>query len=163
MLKPIDLTVLAYLRSVHREFPWTQAQIAGGLGVSQSSVHRALHQLEASALLGRDDRPFRDLVVYAVRHVYPVAVGASARGVATGWAHPSIAAHIHVAEALVWPSDAGDAHGPSVEPLHPCVPAAARRSVRFYEVMALIDVFRLGRARERALATRRLDEILEIA
>jgi hypothetical protein len=162
MLKPIDLTVLAYLRSVHRDAPWTQVQIASGLGISQSSVHRALHQLEASALLGQDDRPFRDVVVYAVRHVYPTVIGASARGIPTAWAHPSIAEHIHASGGPVWPTDEGDAQGPSVEPLHPCVPAAARGRPAFHELMALVDVLRVGRVRERVLATRRLDEVLEI-
>ena len=163
MLKPIDLTVLAYLRTELRESSYTQVEVAAGLGISQSSVHRALQQLEHSLLLSSDDRPFRDVLVYAVQRVYPASIGAPSRGVATAWAHPSITEHIHAADTLVWPTDEGDALGPSLEPLHPCVPAAARNFERFYEAMALIDVLRVGRVRERALAIRRLDEILEVS
>lgn len=163
MLKPIDLTVLAYVRSECRESSWTQVQVASGLGIAQSSVHRALQQLDASALMTNDVRPFRDLVVHAVRHVYPPVLGAPVRGIPTAWAHPSIAQDIHAAQALVWPSDQGRSYGPSLEPLHRCVPVAALGRPAFHELMALIDVFRVGRVRERALATRRLDELLELA
>lgn len=162
MLKPIDLTVLAYLRSVHRDGAWTQVEVASALGIAQSSVHRALQQLEASELLTEDMRPFRNLIVHAVRYVYPPVLGAPARGIPTAWAHPSIAKDIHVAEGLVWPTDQGTSYGPSLEPLHLSVPGAALQRPSFYELMALIDVFRAGRVRERALATRRLDGLLEI-
>lgn len=161
MLRPIDLTVLAFLRSEYSDSSWTQMDVAVGLGIAQSSVHRALRQLEHSALL-QDVRPFRELLVHAVRHVYPPELGAPARGVLTAHAHPSIAAEIQAGSALVWPLDAGEDFGPSIEPLHACVPGAALRHPRFYELMAIVDVLRVGRVRERQVATRRLDELLEL-
>lgn len=163
MLKPLDLTVLAYLRTELRGSSWTQAQVAAGLGISQSSVHRALQQLDASALLGEDDRPLRDLLVVAVRHVYPPVLGAPTRGLVTGWSHPSIAEHIHAPTALVWPTDDGETHGLSLAPLHPSVPGTSRRSPPFHEFMALLDVFRVGKVRERTHALQCVNTLLEIA
>lgn len=46
-------------------------------------------------------------------------------------------------------------------PLHPTVPRVALLDESFHELMALIDVFRVGRARERQLAERRLTTLLD--
>ena len=163
MLKPIDLTVLAFIRSELRDAQWTQVQVASGLGVSQSSVHRALQQLDASGLLGRHDRAFRGVLVHAVRHIYPPVLGAPMQGVAAAAAHPTLATYLRGADPLVWPLAGGEAHATSLEPLHPCVPAAALRNGRFYELMSLIDVLRVGRLQERTVATWRLDAMLGLS
>lgn len=163
MLRPLDLTVLLFLRSALRDRPWTQTDVAVGLGIAQSSVHRALQQLEASRLRGAHDGPLRDLLVHAVSHVYPPVVGAPSRGVPTSHAHPSLARDLRASEGMVWPHDGGDAVGVALEPLHACVPSAALRAPAFHELMALVDALRVGRARERALATERLDIVLEVA
>ena len=163
MLKPIDLTVLAFLRTELRDTTWTQMQVASGLQISQSAVHRALQQLKVSGLMGRHDRSFRDLLVHAVRHVYPPVLGAPTRGVPTAGGHPALTGYLPHTEALIWPRSAGDEHGTALAPLHPCVPAAAHHHPRFYELMALIDVLRVGRVRERATATWRLDAMLGLS
>jgi hypothetical protein len=49
----------------------------------------------------------------------------------------------------VWPDASGEKLGYGVEPLHPSAPTAVRRDARLYEVLALIDALREGRARER--------------
>jgi len=53
---------------------------------------------------------------------------------------------------LVWPTEDAHRFGPSLEPIHPAVPAAALRDPAFYEVMVLLDALRVGRARERKVA-----------
>ena len=163
MLKPIDLTVLAFLRTELRDVAWTQVQVASGLQIAQSAVHRALQQLDLSGLKGRPDRPLRDLLVHAVRHVYPPVLGAPTGGLPTASGHPALTGYLPATEAFIWPLDTGEGHGTALQPLHPCVPAAARSHPRFYELMALIDVLRVGRVRERATATWRLDAILELS
>jgi hypothetical protein len=163
MLKPVDLTVLAFLASADLGPRWTQAQVAAGLGISQSNVHRALSQLDRSGLLveGGPRRPaLQELIVHAVRYVYPAELGAPARGIATAHAGPTLAPKVRSDQPYVWPFDGGTDFGPSVEPLHPCVPAAAVRCAPFHELMALVDVMRVGRARERELALARLDALL---
>lgn len=52
----------------------------------------------------------------------------------------------------VWPDASGESLGYGVEPLHPSAPNAARRDGSLYEVLALIDAVREGRARERQIA-----------
>ncbi len=87
----------------------------------------------------------RELIVHAVRYVYPAELGAPARGLATAHAGPTLAAKVRSDHPYVWPFDGGTDFGPSVEPLHPCVPGVAARCAPFYELMALIDVMRFKR------------------
>ena len=46
-------------------------------------------------------------------------------------------------------------------PLHPCVPGAALRDAALYELLALFDALRAGRARERGMAVTRLQKLID--
>ena len=46
--------------------------------------------------------------------------------------------------------------GYSLTPLYPSVPAAAVRDAKLYELLALVDAIRDGRARERSLAAKEI-------
>lgn len=50
----------------------------------------------------------------------------------------------------------GQVQGVAVKPLYPSVPHAARRDAALYDLLALVDALRLGRARERAMAEKEL-------
>jgi hypothetical protein len=56
----------------------------------------------------------------------------------------------------VWTFPEGPQRGVSLEPLYKTAPAAALRDPFFYELLALIDALREGRARERKLAEKEL-------
>ena len=53
----------------------------------------------------------------------------------------------------------GDAVGPAYAPLYPTVPRAARADRGLYDRLALFDLARGGRVREREWARRRLEEL----
>ena len=56
----------------------------------------------------------------------------------------------------VWPDFEGDVRGETLRPLHPMVPKAARGDRELHELLALVDVRRIGRARELKLAEHHL-------
>jgi hypothetical protein len=62
----------------------------------------------------------------------------------------------------VWPYADGEVRGYSFVPLHKNVPQAALEDERLYELPALVDALRNGRARERQLAGRELTQRLEV-
>ena len=62
--------------------------------------------------------------------------------------------------ATVWPHAEGPVRGIALIPLYPSVPAAALRNPALYENLALFDALRMGRARERNLATTFFEERL---
>lgn len=85
-------------------------------------------------------------------------------GVPTSHAAPAFAgvfAEGH--EPLVWPDPHGPVRGEGLLPLHPCVPGAALRDAALYELLALFDALRAGRARERGMAGKRLQALIEPA
>jgi len=61
----------------------------------------------------------------------------------------------------VWPYAEGQVRGYSFAPLHKNVPQAALEDARLYQLLALVDALRDGRARERELAGRELKKRLE--
>lgn len=156
-LRPLDLVVAFGALTLMEGQGWTQAALASRLGISQPAVHRALAQLRRSQLWSEGtSRPrhaaLLELVVHGARYVFPAQPGAPARGVVTAHAAPSLAVALRSSHAYVWPHEAGPHAGVTIEPLHACVPAAALRSPAFHELLALTDVFRVGRARERRAA-----------
>lgn len=63
-------------------------------------------------------------------------------------------------EDYVWPHPNGIVRGIGIEPLHPSVPFAAMRDPSLYEMLALFDALRVGRARERGMAVERLQALI---
>lgn len=58
----------------------------------------------------------------------------------------------------VWPHIEGNVKGRAVEPLHPGVPKAVQADQQLYALLALVDVLRVGRAREREFAEAELQK-----
>jgi hypothetical protein len=62
---------------------------------------------------------------------------------------------------LVWPWHDGNTRSARLEPLYKRVPYAALRDPALYQLLALVDAIRDGRARERNMAERDLVHRLE--
>ena len=60
----------------------------------------------------------------------------------------------------VWFDAEGDIQGYEVSPLYKFVPPAVKLDKGFYELLALIDAIRIGRAREKQLAIQELTKRL---
>ena len=75
------------------------------------------------------------------------------RGVPTAWAAPALREQFAAGDQLppVWSHPDGTVQGASVQPLYPSVPLAAQKTSGLYDLLALMDALRLGRARERSL------------
>jgi hypothetical protein len=62
---------------------------------------------------------------------------------------------------FVWPHPNSSVHGVGVEPLHPSVPFAAMQYAKLYEMLALFDALRVGKARERGMVLERLQALID--
>jgi len=157
-----DVVVLAKLVAMCGSRP-PIAQMAADLSMSASQAHASLKRLERSRLIdGNDARPFlrpvEEFLVHGVKFAFPARRGETTRGMPTAHAAPPLNQHI-VGSAdppPVWPSAEGQVRGSTFEPLHKTVPAAAAKDPTLYELLALIDAIRDGRARERKAAEREL-------
>jgi len=61
---------------------------------------------------------------------------------------------------VVWPHPEGSVRGQALLPLYGKLPLAAIEDKPLYELLALFDALRAGRARERELAIKLLEERL---
>lgn len=61
----------------------------------------------------------------------------------------------------IWPDPEGEVRGIGFSPLAKSAPQAARLDPALYELLALVDAIRAGRARERDIAARELSKRLE--
>lgn len=126
------------------------------LGMSVSEVHAADKRLKSAGLMS-EGRPVRaaleEFLVHGLRYVFVPELGPVVRGTPTAHAGPGLSALIQDGEPPpVWPDPEGMVRGMSFSPLYRSVPEAARRDPLLYELLALTDALRAGRARERKLA-----------
>ena len=163
-LLPQDVVVLAKLLSYPNQRP-SLARMAADLLLSGSQVHAALNRLAAARLILKNARRSRlnksaaeEFLVHGAKYMFPAIRGGVTRGMLTSYAAPPLNRHISSGPDLqpVWPFAMGQHRGVSLEPLYKNVPLAARADPHLYELLALMDAIRDGRARERSLAEREI-------
>lgn len=159
MLRPLDLVVCLKFATLkaHQSFETT----ASDLGVSTSSVFRSIERATNARLVDPERQPRRkallEFIVHGVPYVFYTSPGPLTRGVPTAHSAPPLVSAIASSDdPYVWPDPEGSTRGQAIEPLSPNVPAAARRDGSLYELLALVDAIRVGRARERGLAVEAL-------
>ncbi len=161
-----DVVVLARLATYGAERP-AFAQMATELGMSSSQVHASLKRLKRARLIdAQTERPLltsvEEFLVHGVKYAFPSRRGEVTRGMATAHAAPPLRGQIVDGDLPpVWPDAQGDVRGVTLEPLHKTAPMAARKDTVLYELLALIDAIRDGRARERKLAEKALSARLQ--
>jgi DNA-binding Lrp family transcriptional regulator len=95
-----------------------------------------------------------EFLIHGLKYVFPAKRGEMTRGVPTSYAAEPLKRFIQATDepVPVWPHAEGTVRGMALEPLYPSVSEAAMRDPYLYEVLALIDALRDGRARERKIA-----------
>jgi hypothetical protein len=143
--------------------------LAKSLGMSASEVHAGVRRLMGARLLMPGTKrvrryPLCELLLHGLAYIFPAHLESVVRGMPTAWAAPAFAGKIVAGEQLppVWPDPEGTVLGEALEPLYRSVPGAARRDRALYDLLALVDAIRIGRARERSLASNAIAERLKI-
>src|SRR5216684_337908 len=163
-LKPQDVVVALKLCAYPDARP-AMSVIANELSLSPSEVHGAIGRLRASRLLhgaALKDKPnisaLEEFLVHGLKYAFPAEHGEVTRGIPTSYAAEPLKSEIAASSDLppVWPWHEGDTRGIGLEPLYKSVPHAALRDPALYQLLALVDAIRDGRARERNLAERDL-------
>lgn len=168
-LKPQDLLVTLKLLALG-DSPWKYSVLAESLGLGHGEAHAAAQRaLEAGLLVDREGRPapmrrnLLEFVEHGVRFVFVPDRGASVRGMATAWAAPPLAGLMTGDNSVppVWPYEKGGIRGESFSPLYRSAPIAAANDPELYELLALVDAIRGGRARERKMALKLFSERID--
>lgn len=167
VLKPQDIVILLKLVTLG-DRPWSYNALAHDLFMSPSEVHSGIRRAAAARLFdGVRNVPLvkalEEFLVHGVKYAFPPDRGPLTRGIPTSYAAPPLKEKIvQPAEPPpVWPDPEGQERGYEFSPLYKSVPKAAGRDSALYELLALVDAIRDGRARERELAVRELIARLE--
>jgi DNA-binding transcriptional ArsR family regulator len=159
-LQPIDLLVAAKV-AAHPQAQPSVRQLGEELGMSKSAVAYSLRRLGELGLVEEGEGKRRrvnkialcDCLEHAVRWIAPAKVGEYELGLPTAHTAGVLAAKfVGDDDSVVMPLAHGPARGRAVTPLHPLAPPAAARDPKLYDLLALIDAFRVGRARDRHAA-----------
>ena len=127
----------------------------------------AVGQADASAPAPADNavrvhsHNLAEFAVHGAKYAFPAQRLPVALGVPTSHSAPAFAGVFAPgSDDWVWPHPYGTVRGQGLAPLHPSVPFAAMQDAKLYEMLALIDALRVGRARERGMAVKRLPAII---
>jgi len=163
-MRPLDIVVLLKIIAQDNS-PWLQKDLAQGLLVSNSEVSESLNRSVVAGLL--DDakqRPMRqnllDFLCYGLRYVFPAHPGGLVRGIPTAHSAPMLVSRFVSQLTYVWADPSGTVQGHEIEPLYTTVAQACGSDARLYELLALVDMLRVGRAREVQLATQQLTNLI---
>ena len=163
-LKPQDVVVALKLCTYPHARP-AMSVIANELSLSPSEVHGAIGRLRVSRLLHGPDlqgRPnisaLEEFLIHGLKYAFPAEHGEVTRGIPTSYAAEPLKRDVLMSNDLppVWPWHAGNTRGVALQPLYKSVPQAVLRDSNLYQLLALVDAIRDGRARERKIATRDL-------
>lgn len=135
--------------------------IAAQLQISPSEVSESLAR---SAFAGLYDparkrvmsRALFEFLQYGLKYVFPQQPGALVRGIPTAHSAKPLSDLIQSNEPYVWPSADGTIRGQAIEPLYPTVVQAVNSDPLLYEMLAMVDAIRVGKAREVGLAVEEL-------
>lgn len=169
ILKPQDILVLLKLVAIGQN-DWSYNRLAVDLGMSPSEVHAAIKRALAAGLAIAEGnkivpyiRNLQEFIIHGLRFVFIAERGTMTRGLPTSYAAPPLN-HIFWSDGEpppVWADAEGEVRGLAFSPLYASVPAAAKADPQLYELLALVDAIRGGRARERAVAIQELTQRLD--
>jgi len=160
MLKPQDILVLLKLVTVANK-GWAYNKLALELEMSSSEVHAACKRALLASLAIQIDgvitpniRNLEEFIITGLRYVFYPVRGEMVRGMPTAHAADPLL-ELFVADQEpppVWPDPVGTVRGMAFSPLYKSAPSAAKIDSGLYEMLALVDAIRGGRARERNIA-----------
>jgi hypothetical protein len=162
-LRHLDLLVLLKLAAAEDASRSVRA-LEAELGVSKSGIAQSIARLQALDLLKEDKGVrrlnrlrVRDCLEHGVKWLAPAVVGDWELGLPTGHSAEPLASKLKGdGDDLVMPLPHGPVRGRCVPPIHPKAPEAARKDPRLHRLLAIVDAFRVGRARDREVAAREL-------
>ena len=168
-LKPQDILFLLKLLALGKKY-WSFNKLAVELGMSPSEVHAAAKRALAAKLALKEGeniwpnvRALEDFLFHGIQYVFVPERGGLDRGMPTAYAAaPMDSWFVNDKEPPpVWPDPEGEVRGESFSPLYKSVPIAAKNDPELYQLLALVDAIRGGRARERDIAKKELKKRLE--
>ena len=157
MMRPHDILIICKI-IVNDRPDWKQTQLADDLFMSQSEISASLRRSDQARLLNKAEKVLypqniQDFLFYGFPYVFPAKLGPVQKGIKTSQSHPFFSAEFSpMLIPFVWPYLGEKDLGQTITPLHPRQAEAALKDKKLYQLLACLDVIRVGAAREKKMA-----------
>jgi len=149
---------------------WTYKNLGDMLSLSASRVHDAVKELTVSNLLVKTKdnlyKPVKkncfEFFVYGIPYIFPLKSGGEVRGIPAFISAKPISDKIVGNRVYVWPYAEGNTFGFSIEPIHKNIPKVATMNENLYMFFVILDCLRSNRRREKDIAIKELQKILNL-
>lgn len=167
-MRPQDIVVLAKIVALKTP-KWKQLELSKSLYMSQSEISEGMNRCKLAKLVDARKKVVNkaalfEFLVHGIKYVFPLEPGRLVYGLPTAYSAACLTdlfPHQDRQEAVyVWEMEGGTVRGESIVPLHKNVALAAKEDVRLHELLALVDVIRLGLEEEQEKAVSRLGTLL---
>jgi hypothetical protein len=163
-MRPQDIAVLLKIIASN-DMSWQNKDLSLALALSASEISESLNRSQIGGLIdGKKKKVSRqslmEFLEHGLRYVFPAVSGTLTRGTPTAHGHPFMSRLFPSDEPYVWPDPKGEARGVAIEPLYEGVTKAIRSDERLYKLLALADVIRVGKVRERKVAIEELKKMI---
>jgi hypothetical protein len=155
-MKPQDILVLLKIIGLESKV-WQQLTLAQELNMSQSEISQSLQRSKYAQLLDFSGKKvnkmaFYEFLIHGISYVFPQRPAAMVRGIATAHSAAPINEMIQATETYVWPYAKGNTRGQAIIPLYSSAIEASLKDATLYELLAMVDVLRVGSTREKEIA-----------
>lgn len=163
-MRPQDIVILLKIVTMQND-SWLSKDLANLLYISNSEISESLDRSAYADLIDFEKRRVRrenllDFLIHGMKYVFPAQPGNLVRGVPTAHSHPFMQSYISSEQAYVWPSATGTVLGQSIEPFYTNQVKAIENDEQLYGLLAVLDMIRVGRIREKTIAEKQLKEAL---
>lgn len=163
-MKPQDIMVLLKI-IVFEAKEWQQLTLAQELNMSQSEISQSLQRSKYGQLLDFSGKKvnkiaFYEFLIYGICYTFPQKPAATVRGIATAHSAFPINKMIQATEDYVWPYAKGNTRGQAIMPLYSSAIEASLKDSKLYELLAMVDVLRVGSTREKEIIKLELKKII---
>ncbi len=163
-MRPHDIAVLAKIIVKHDD-EWQNKTLAEELFISSSEISESLNRSRTAMLIDHNKKKvnkegFLEFVIHGLPFVFPGELGPLQRGIPTAHSHSFMKQQFDSNTEYVWPDFEGVVLGMVLEPLYENQTKATKIDAQLYKLLALMDVMRVGKVREKDLAKSELQNML---
>ncbi|WP_299255243.1 hypothetical protein [uncultured Cytophaga sp.] len=158
-MRPHDILVLLKIISLG-EYSYLK-DLSNQLGISPSEITESVNRSVLAGLIAQDKKTVMrntlyEFLIHGLPYVFPQKPGAIVPGIPTAHSAPPLNKEFKSSEMYVWPDPKGEVKGQEIIPFHQGQLNAAKDDLKLYELLALTDALRVGKAREKQLAAEEL-------
>lgn len=163
-IRPQDIVVLLKILLFKSE-NWFIQDLVHSLKISLSEVSESLDRSRFSGLLDESKKKvnrqgLNNLLVYSIQYIFPVKPNSLVRGTPTAHSFANFQKEFNSSVQYVWKDDEGEVIGQEIEPLYKNQLFAIKQDALLYEILALVDMLRVGKKRERNFAEKKITSFI---